>query len=246
MRSRMCCAFATSALPHRARREATRLACERRMMPSSITLRALAASVAPVVVMSTMIRCSRGGRAFGRAGAFDNAIVDDAMTAEESARQIDVFRGDAQPAIVLRAKRRRHVVEIGHAAHVDPSLRHGDHDIRMAEAEAFEQHNHFVGRGDYFADEVLAGDAEMGSTFRQSVGDLGRRKERDFDAIEPGNAATIVAGAARLHDIEAGAGKKRLGVFLQPSFEGTARTSALIVPSPHLRNRPPSPRSLQP
>jgi hypothetical protein len=35
-------------------RAATRLACERRITPSSITLSPLAASVVPVVVMSTM------------------------------------------------------------------------------------------------------------------------------------------------------------------------------------------------
>jgi len=37
-----------------AARAATKFACERRITPSSITLRPLAASVAPVVVMSTM------------------------------------------------------------------------------------------------------------------------------------------------------------------------------------------------
>ncbi len=47
-------AAACWAEPHGAVSEATRLASERSITPSSTTFRAFAASVAPVVVMSTM------------------------------------------------------------------------------------------------------------------------------------------------------------------------------------------------
>jgi hypothetical protein len=47
-------AVARSAVSQTAVRAATRLACERRITPSSTTLRPLAASVAPEVVMSTI------------------------------------------------------------------------------------------------------------------------------------------------------------------------------------------------
>ena len=54
MRSRMAAAAARLSSDQMAVSEATRLASERRITPSSSTFRALAASVAPVVVMSTI------------------------------------------------------------------------------------------------------------------------------------------------------------------------------------------------
>src|SRR5436190_1774512 len=54
MRSSTMRAVSRSAAPHSALRAATRFACERRITPSSITFNALAASVAPVVVISTI------------------------------------------------------------------------------------------------------------------------------------------------------------------------------------------------
>ena len=80
-------------------------------------------------------------RAFGRAEAFDDAVVDDAVRGEEIARQVHVFGGDAHLAVVREAERGGDIVEIGHAAHVDPGLRHRDHDIGMTEAEPFDQHH---------------------------------------------------------------------------------------------------------
>ena len=71
--------------------------------------------------------------------------------------------------LVLEAERGRDVVEIGHAAHVDPGLRHRDHDIGVAEAEPVDQHDMLVGIGDLLAHQVLAGDAEMHHALRQLV-----------------------------------------------------------------------------
>ena len=78
-------------------------------------------------------------RAFGRAGAFDDAIIDDAVLGKEAAREVDVFGGDPHLAVVLEAERGGDVVEIGHGAHVDPGLRHGDDDIGEAEAELVDE-----------------------------------------------------------------------------------------------------------
>ena len=76
-----------------------------------------------------------------------------------------------------------------------------------------------VRRGNYFPHQILAGDAEMHRAPAASVaGDLGRRQERHLDAVEPRHGAAIVARAARLDEVEAGAGEKRLGVLLQPAF----------------------------
>ena len=61
-----------------------------------------------------------------------------AAYADPSARIIeDKFPWLAPP----RAEREGDVFEIGHAAHVDPGLRHRHHDIGKAEAEAFDQHH---------------------------------------------------------------------------------------------------------
>ena len=74
-------------------------------------------------------------RALGRARAFDDPVVGDAVRGEEIARQVHVFGGEPHLAVVLEAERGRDIVEIGHAVHVDPGLRHRHHHIGVAEAE---------------------------------------------------------------------------------------------------------------
>ena len=44
------------------------------------------------------------------------------------------------------------------------------------------------------------------------------RKVGDFDAVETGDRAAIVARAARLDELEPGAREERLGILLQPPF----------------------------
>ena len=84
-------------------------------------------------------RAARRRRALGRAEAFDDAIVADAVAGEKAARQIDVFGGDAHALAAARMKGRRDIFEVGHVAHVDPGLRRGDDDIGAAEAERGQQ-----------------------------------------------------------------------------------------------------------
>ena len=83
--------------------------------------------------------------------------------------EVDVFGGDPHLAVVLEAEGGGDVVEIGHAAHVDPGLRHGDDDIGEAEAEPVDQHHLPVGIGDHLAHQVLAGDAEMHRALRRAA-----------------------------------------------------------------------------
>ena len=101
-----------------------------------------------------------GGRAFGGAGAFDDAVVDDAVVGKERAGQIGVFGGEPHLAFVLEAEGGGDVVEVGHVAHVDPGLRHGDHHIGKAEAELIDEHDLPIGVEDHLAHQVFAGDAE--------------------------------------------------------------------------------------
>ena len=85
----------------------------------------------------------------------------------------------------MQPERGGDVVEIGHAAHVDPGLRHRDHDIGEAEAEPFDQHHAPVGIGDHLAHQVLAGDAEMHRALPELRRDFGGRKIGDLDAGKP-------------------------------------------------------------
>ena len=79
------------------------------------------------------------------------------------------------------------VVDVGHGAHVDPGLRHRDHDIGKAKAEALDQHHALVGVGDHLAHQILAGDAEMHGAGASCAGDLGGRQIGDLDAVETGD-----------------------------------------------------------
>jgi hypothetical protein len=71
--------------------------------------------------------------AFGRAQAFDDAVIRDAVARKERARHVHVFGGDAHALSAFRVKRSRDIVEIFHGADVDPRLRHRDDDVRVAE-----------------------------------------------------------------------------------------------------------------
>ena len=159
-------------------------------------------------------------RTFGRAGALDDAVVDDAVGGEECPGEIDVFGRDPHPPVMLRAESGGDVVEVGHGADVDPGLRHGDHDIGAAKTEIVDQQDALVGIGNAFAHQVFAGDAEMHRAARQLRGNLARREIGDLDIVEPGDGAAIVAGAARFRQRKSGAGEKGLGVFLQAALRG--------------------------
>ena len=92
----------------------------------------------------------------------------------------------------------------------------GDDDIGAPEAERRQQRQPLVGVGDFFAHQVLAGHAEMDGAGGELADDLGSREIGDFDARQVGDGAAIVARAASLHELQAGAGEERRGVFLQP------------------------------
>ena len=159
-----------------------------------------------------------GRRGLGRARAFHDPVVGDAMRGKEIAREVHVFGGEPHLALVLEAERGRDIVEIGHAVHVDPGLRHRHHHIGVAEAEPVDQNDMLVGIGDLLAHQVLAGHAEMHRALRQQVDDLGGREIGHLDAGQVGDRAAIVALAARLDELEPGAREEGLGVFLQPAL----------------------------
>ena len=126
------------------------------------------------------------------------------------------------------AKIGRDLVEIGHAAHVDPGLRHGDDHVGMAEAERGQHLHRLVRIRDLLAHQVLAGDAEMRRAAGQLADDLGGREEGDLDVGHAGERAAIIAGAAGLGEDEAGAGEERGGVLLQAPLGGNGQDERRI------------------
>ena len=178
-----------------------------------------------------------GGRAFGRAGALDDAVIDDPVLGEEAARQIDVFGRDPHAAVVLEAERGRDIVEVGHAAHVDPGLRHGDDHIGEAEAERLDQHHAFIRLRDRLAHQILAGDPEMHRACRELLGDLLRREKRDFDAGQSGDRAAILARPARLRQREPGAGEEGLRILHQAALRRHGDDERAHRPLPRATSR---------
>ena len=74
--------------------------------------------------------------------------------------------------------------------------------------------------GDFLAQQILAGDAEMRGSGGKLADDLGRRDIGDFDARQPGDRAAIVARPPPLHEFEPGAGEESVGRLLQSPLGG--------------------------
>jgi hypothetical protein len=137
---------------------------------------------------------------------------------EKIAREIHVFGRDAHLAVVLEAERRRHIVEIRHAAHVDPGLRHRHDHVGMAEAQIVDEDDVPVGFRDQLAHEIFPGQPEMHGALRERLDDLGSGEIGNPDGGEVRDAAAILASAPRLDEVEAGAREERFRVLLQASF----------------------------
>src|SRR2546423_6636269 len=98
-------AVSRASLDQSASREATRLAWLRRITPSSSTLRPLAASVAPVVVMSTIISAvpTAGAPPVG-AAPFTKRESTTPGAGEKFRGRLLYFVGDPLPPVFLAAK----------------------------------------------------------------------------------------------------------------------------------------------
>jgi len=179
-----------------------------------MTFRPLAASVEPVVVMSTI------NSAVPAAGArtLHDAVVDDTIVGKETAREIGVFGGEPHFALVLEPEGGRDVVEIGHAAHVDPGLRYGNGDVGETETELVDEHDLPIDIGNHLPQQILAGNAEMDGALAELRGDFRRREVSDFDAVEAGNGPAIIARAARLDQFEPRPREESFDALLQAAF----------------------------
>ena len=169
------------------------------------------------------------------------------MLGEEAAGQVDVFCRNPHPVAAPGAIGRGDVVEIGHRAHVDPGLGRGNHDIGVAEAERTQERKPRLDVGNLLAHQVLAGDAEMDLARGELADDLGRRDIGDLDPGQAGDRAAIVAGAAALDKLKAGAGEERRRGLLQSPLGGDGederRLSAVAGPGAHQRFSPFASRS---
>src|SRR3984893_14146301 len=88
----------------------------------------------------------------------------------------------------------------------------------VAKAERRQKFDFRFRIGDGFANEILAGDAEMHMAGGQLRDNVGGGKKRDLDILHAGQTSAIVART--VHEFEPGASEKSRGVFLQPSFGG--------------------------
>ncbi len=97
------------------------------------------------------------------------------MSGKEVAREIGIFGGEPHLAFVLEPECGRHIIEIGHGAHVDPGLRNRDDNIGEAKSQSCDQNHALFGLRDHFADKILAGDAEMRGALAELSGNFGGR-----------------------------------------------------------------------
>ena len=201
--------------------EATSVACDFRIIPSSSGFSAFAASVAPVVVMSTMSSAEPAAGAPSVAPRLSTtAIIRHALLGEEAAREVHILRRNPHPLSPARAIGRRDILEIGHGAHVDPGARRGDDDIGVSESEGAQEFDFGVDIGDLFAHQILARDAEMGCAGGELADDLGAGDVGDLDPWKADQRPAIVACAAPLREFETGPGKKGARRLLQAALGG--------------------------
>ena len=117
----------------------------------------------------------------------------------------------------------------------------------MAEPERAQKLEPGLDVGNLLAHQVLAGDAEMGLAGGELADDLGRRDIGDLDPRQTGDRAAIVAGAAPLGELEAGAGEERRRSLLQSPLGGDGederRFSAVARIGAHQRSPPFASRS---
>ena len=180
-------------------------------------------------------RFRRAGRrrAFGRAKAFDNAVIGDAVCRKEAARQPGIFGGNAKAAVMTHMKGRTHIVKIGHGRNVDPIARHGHHHVGEAEAQRLQHRDARIGVGQRVADQVFAGDPEMDIAFAKGRDDIGRRQKLDLHIGLAHQAGTVFA-CGLFHD-QAGILQIRHRLFLQASFGGKAENKGAHASAPVAR-----------
>src|SRR4029079_18134211 len=82
----------------------------------------------------------------------------------------------------------------------------------------WDETNLFAGVGNHLSPETLAGHAEMNGAGREMARDFRGGQIGDFDAVETGDRAAIVARPAWFDQSQPGAREERFGVFLQPPF----------------------------
>ena len=152
-----------------------------------------------------------GRRAFGRAEALDDAVVDDAVLREEVARQVHVFGRDPHLAVVAqrgtRSRRRRGRPCCARRSRpAAPRPRHWRSRSRARRSA----------RRAASASGIISRTRSSPVTPRCTApcaelrGDLGGREIGDLDAGQAGDRAAIVARAARLDELQARRARRTL------------------------------------
>src|SRR5262249_48200586 len=124
------------------------------------------------------------------------------------------------------------VVKVGHGAHVDPGLRHGDNNIGKAKSKPGDQDDAVLGLRDHLADQILAGNAEMHGALAELARDLRCRQISDLDLLEAVNRAALVARPAGLDESKPGGGKEGFGFLLHPPLGRDGKNERLVPGAP--------------
>jgi len=168
-----------------------------------------------VVVISTTSSACRAGRLRSRRD-FHDPVITDMPLGEKAPGQMHIFGGNPHP---LAATRRKAAATSSRSPWFSHRSRrgHGNHHMRMAKRAA-PGVRPLLPVGDRFANEILAGDAEMHMTGRNcvTISAAERRRSRQCPCRRE---SAIIASAAALRDVEP-ARAKNAAAFSAASFRG--------------------------
>ena len=88
------------------------------------------------------------------------------------------------------------------------------------------------GIGDVFADQVLAGNAEMDVAARKLAGDFRSRQEQHLGVVDTLDAPAIITHTARAGEHQPRATEERIGVFLQAALGGNGEDQRITHHAP--------------
>ena len=134
----------------------------------------------------------------------------------------------------------RHVGEVGHAVHVEPALRGGDHEVSAAEAQGAQQAHPRLHVVAALAQQVLAGDAQVQLARVKPRGDVGGGEQAHLGAGQAAERGAIAALAALQRQGEAAVVQPRLALFLEPPLGGERQDEGL-----HIAHAPPPDQARQ-
>jgi hypothetical protein len=113
-----------------------------------------------------------GWRALRSSQAFHCAITTDAMLGKESLGQIHILGRDANAPAMTTVEGHGQFFEVGHALHVGPPGRHGDHDVGVTESARCAQNQALIAIGNCLAQQIFASYSHVRGSVLQELSDF--------------------------------------------------------------------------